>query len=879
MSSRTKTTWCGPRAFAVALLMALSGPSGSSAAEHPCAESLGQAVDNHRIGHFTRTLELLEGCTGSDVPREVRISALHLLAKSALALDDLELASALVDRLLAAEPRFEGAFDDPPRFLRLLEAGRARLAAGQVFSVSKSRESRLAAPATVEVVTAEEIARRGYLDLEEVLHDLPGFDISRTRGLAYSHVYMRGYRSIETNRILFLVDGVEQNNLFSNIVYLSRQFPLSNVQAVEVIYGPASTMYGANAFAGVINVVTKEPWELVDPDRPITAQGHLTAGSWDTRSADVTVAGHSRTGSVAWSLTGRVYRSDEPDLSGYDDWDYDPAFYDGVDYGSLASLSVRGAEEAQAFLAAHPDAQGSPLVRITTDAHGTATGVGLTPEGVQRARELDRGALGVDLGGEPVGFSNVTEDWALQGKLVLSNLTLGFETWTRDEGSAPWLTDQVTVGSRNGMRWIPRQSLLFARYSRPFRNNLWLHLVGSYRNHELEDGSAVVLVDNYAQGGLGLGDLLEDRPAVWNRSFNYLSNSQVRGEARVVYEVDQETSLVAGLEVRQSSIQGDNVVSDRPNPQETGMPASEIPGGNQFSIRDLGLYAQVAHQVLEDLKLVVGGRADNNRIRNTAGYGTVLTPRVALVATPGDLVLKAVYAEAFEDPPNFQKFATVPGFRELPNPDLAPERVRSMELSVGIEPTPSSTLTLAAYEARYTNLVEQVEVACDDCSTPTTGQFRNVGSLQVRGLQLSGTLALKGMDLFANYTYTDPKDPDLDLRVGDIASHRLNLGLYTSLTSQVFLDLRGNYVGVRRTGPGTTVGGNPLGDVPASFVAHATLTYRDLLPGVGLQLIVKNLFDRDYSDPGIRAADGSFFAARIPQPGRAIFLRLLIPRP
>jgi outer membrane receptor protein involved in Fe transport len=63
--------------------------------------------------------------------------------------------------------------------------------------------------------------------------------------------------------------------------------------------------------------------------------------------------------------------------------------------------------------------------------------------------------------------------------------------------------------------------------------------------------------------------------------------------------------------------------------------------------------------------------------------------------------------------------------------------------------------------------------------------------------------------------------------------------------------------------------------VPAAFVAHATLSLADVIPGATLQLIVRNLFDHAYYDPGVKRADGILFASRVPQPGRTVYLRLI----
>ena len=58
-------------------------------------------------------------------------------------------------------------------------------------------------------------------------------------------------------------------------------------------------------------------------------------------------------------------------------------------------------------------------------------------------------------------------------------------------------------------------------------------------------------------------------------------------------------------------------------------------------------------------------------------------------------------------------------------------------------------------------------------------------------------------------------------------------------------------------------------------MANAVVSY-DFLPGVTAQLVVNNLFDAQYSDPGVRTADNIRFAASIPQPGRSIFLKVLV---
>lgn len=117
-------------------------------------------------------------------------------------------------------------------------------------------ESILEVPAAIVVITAEDIRQRGYTNLAEVVVDLPGFDTVLANGIPYLYAYQRGYRHPSTQRTLLLIDGQVDNHLWTHQAVFSRRFPLSSIERVEVLYGPASALYGPNAFLGIINIVT-----------------------------------------------------------------------------------------------------------------------------------------------------------------------------------------------------------------------------------------------------------------------------------------------------------------------------------------------------------------------------------------------------------------------------------------------------------------------------------------------------------------------------------------------------------------------------------------------------------------------------------------------
>lgn len=132
----------------------------------------------------------------------------------------------------------------------------------KVTIVSKKEERIQDAPATVYVVTDKEIEERGYLFLHDLLRDVPGIDFINDLGVYGMIAMQRGIDTPENNKTLIFVDGVLTNNPSQGVSYMSYQFALHNVKRVEILWGPASALYGANAFAGVINIVTKSSSDL-----------------------------------------------------------------------------------------------------------------------------------------------------------------------------------------------------------------------------------------------------------------------------------------------------------------------------------------------------------------------------------------------------------------------------------------------------------------------------------------------------------------------------------------------------------------------------------------------------------------------------------------
>ncbi|MDX1632646.1 MAG: TonB-dependent receptor, partial [Thermoanaerobaculia bacterium] len=198
----------------------------------------------------------------------------------------------------------------PPEDLRNLSL--EELMEVPVVTASRWEESLGSAPATVLVLTGHELADRGYGDLSEILEDLPGMDPVRPYGATWFKSYWRGFRNDIGSSFLLLLDGMELNHLYFRTAHVLSSIPLGAVERIEVVYGPASSVYGANAFMGVINILTRKA-----PERGVASRLRLEGGEREIRIGDGWAAG--RIGAWSYRLAGRWAEGnlDPDDAEGY----------------------------------------------------------------------------------------------------------------------------------------------------------------------------------------------------------------------------------------------------------------------------------------------------------------------------------------------------------------------------------------------------------------------------------------------------------------------------------------------------------------------------------------------------------------------------------
>lgn len=178
------------------------------------------------------------------------------------------------------------------------------------------------APASISVISGEELQKKRVSSLAEALSEVEGVDVSgsvdKTGGM---NISIRGMGSEYT---LILIDGKRQNpagNITpNNFVGTKSSFlpPVSAIERIEVIRGPMSTLYGSDAMGGVVNIITKKvgaQWGgSVSVDT--TLQEHYEYG--DTRSTNLYLSGPLVTDKLGLALRGRYQERDASDITYYE---------------------------------------------------------------------------------------------------------------------------------------------------------------------------------------------------------------------------------------------------------------------------------------------------------------------------------------------------------------------------------------------------------------------------------------------------------------------------------------------------------------------------------------------------------------------------------
>src|SRR5258708_18664354 len=125
-----------------------------------------------------------------------------------------------------------------------------------VTSASRREERLVEAPASIFVISAEDIRRSGANSIPEVLRLAPNLHVARADNNQYA-ISARGFNNVLANKMLVLIDGrAVYSPLFSGVFWEAQDTMLHDIERIEVISGPAATLWCANGVDGVRNIIT-----------------------------------------------------------------------------------------------------------------------------------------------------------------------------------------------------------------------------------------------------------------------------------------------------------------------------------------------------------------------------------------------------------------------------------------------------------------------------------------------------------------------------------------------------------------------------------------------------------------------------------------------
>ncbi|NJD17877.1 MAG: TonB-dependent receptor, partial [Gemmatimonadetes bacterium] len=320
--------------------------------------------------------------------------------------------------------------------------------------------------------------------------------------------------------------------------------------------------------------------------------------------------------------------------------------------------------------------------------------------------------------------------------------------------------------------------------------------------------------------------------------------TRITGDLQLRLDASPSSRLVVGAEIRR--------VRPRMRIGADFGAGPVFPPEIRPSLDMASLFVQHEWQARTDLSVVLGARADRADIG-----GSALSPRAAVVWHPAPTTaLKALYGKAFRAPTPLEQFVDVPGVI-VANPDLAPERIRTLELVWEQRLGRHLHGTFSAYDFRMTDLIVQ---GFDSGVRDLT--YQNLGRVHGRGVgaELTGRLG-GGRSVFANALLQEAVDQASGESLANSPSLLWRAGAESPLVGGVRLGVVGLYDARRRTLMGATTSAN------ARVNVHLT---RALGGPLRASMSVFNLFDARYDHPGGLEHRQQF----MPQDGRTLQVQL-----
>ncbi len=687
----------------------------------------------------------------------------------------------------------------------------------KVITVSNFQETKKNAPGNIIYIERSELLQRGYNDLVEIFNDLPGIDFSQTWGDLYYKSYWRGYRQGLSSPFLLMLDGKNINHLYYHWTDILVSIPISMVDHIEIVYGPVSSVYGANALMGVFNIITKKDKEK----NGTSVDAKFSYGSFVSKVSDLTV--FHKINDLSFRIS---------------------AF---LNYGDLDKNKLEKYEYTK-----------SKYVK-------------------------DKKLWGdfVDSGFFPGEYSSFRENKGFTFSTILDNTEFGVQYYRVDN---KYGVNYAYDKAPPGCNWIEDDYFLFLDSKNDINPNIVSNTYIRFRQSNLPNSSSSLeQVSDFGEQRLikfGYWQLTNNSWSIYQDfDLNYFDDVNIKiGFNYEAQQLQKAYDMAWGETVAPDNSQNYSYPHPPDNTRKTE---------NSMLWEYSGAYIQSKYDFSNLIKsdfnhyISAGLRYDY-----TTEFESYLTYRFAYILNYKNYGFKLMYGNAIQEPAPRQLYGEWAG--SSVNSGLEPEESHNLE-SVLFYSDKIFYIMFNPYYNIVHNAINNIN------GIPINISKREVYGVDVH-FSMQSTLSKDVKFKFWSYislidTKEDRFDNDANMigeqQIGDIAPYKLYFGTNIGYKS-INLNLRSRYISKK-----DNYQSNPVPETPPYFTMDANLILRNVFENISFGIKVNNIFDKTYYHPGIRDANagiipGYFDAndnwygssgwmnSQLPQPGRAIYLQLMI---
>lgn len=692
---------------------------------------------------------------------------------------------------------------------KFLEMPLSELMEVVVATPTKTQHKASETPANIIVVTKKQIHERGYVNLADLLEDMPNVDVNRNTTGTQTQIGIRGISG--SNNFIIMQDGVRISSPTGEIIPVQDNFPLFHAKQVELVFGPASALYGADAFSGIINIITEDAGKI-DGAEISAAIGsddyfynYLNSGKKVAEKLEIVVGGH-------WN------KSQNPDLS-----ESYPGAFAKTDILTTGNKVFRAASDREPYVA--PTESHSAYLKMDYDKKFTA---GLT----------------------------------------------------RSYFSHP---------STSGLK--PSQTL----YSKDSELDTLIETYYGKYKHDFNARFSSEASLNYSMYQL-LPESKFTNLAPDFSSFKYAKGEKLQFEQQLNYRISEKQGIIGGFVYE--NFESIPRTSDLPKEYNTDLdsdnqnlvfPNTTLPIKiYDVNYNNYATYLQAESKWTPAIASVIGVRFDHN-----TRYGDSTNPRAGLILKPASAtVLKILYGESYLAPAAeraFRFFGSFSGAKNakgefissglfnLPNPDLKPEKMRTLEFNLTRNVSENFIAGASGFYTTITDsnsLVFKNETSnfIEGASIGRFARFENAGDRVMFGgdLRADYQMFLENFVLkfWGNYSWVDGYEDLVDGGTGPlglIARNKIKGGVTARYADQYFITPRFEWIDKT-----AHFASNRPDKVSSYAVMHLHAGADNFYGSWSAFVDVRNLLDNSYFNA---AALGQSFGST-PQDPRRIFFGL-----